>query len=63
MSDVTVEIAADMGNTSATINDATTSIDGLGDAASSASGDLNQADSDAGGRAAGGRVADRKSVV
>ncbi|MFD4527860.1 hypothetical protein ACFWP7_28800 [Streptomyces sp. NPDC058470] len=40
-----------MGNTSATINDATTSIDGLGDAASSASGDLGQADSQAGGLA------------
>jgi hypothetical protein len=51
MSDVTVEIAADMGNTSATINDATTGLDGLGDAASSASGDLGQADSEAGGLA------------
>ena len=51
MSDVTVEITADMGNTSATINDAATSVDGLGDAASSASGDLNQADSEAGGLA------------
>lgn len=51
MSDVTVEIGADIGNTSATINDATTSIDGLGDAASSASSDLNQADSEAGGLA------------
>lgn len=51
MSDVTVEIAADMGNTSATINDATASIDGLGDAASSASADLGQAESEAGGLA------------
>lgn len=47
--EVTIEIAADMGNTSATINDAAGSLGTLDDAAASASDGLGQADSEAGG--------------
>jgi len=53
MADVTIDIDANMGNTSATINDASNSLDDLGDAANSAGGDLDQAGNsaqDAGGR-------------
>ena len=41
MADVTIDIDANMGNTSATINDAANSLDGLGDAANAAGGDLD----------------------
>ncbi len=49
--DVKIEIAADMGNTSATINDAADGLDRIGDAAGTASSDLGQADNQAGGLA------------
>jgi hypothetical protein len=51
MPDVTIEVAADMGNTSATIDDAADSVEKLGDAAGDAGGDLGQADGEAGGLA------------
>lgn len=51
MPDVTIEVAADMGNTSATIDDAAGSVEKLGDAAGDAGGDLGQADGQAGGLA------------
>ncbi|NEB00631.1 hypothetical protein [Streptomyces sp. SID13726] len=51
MADVTIEVAADMGNTSATIDDAAESVEKLGDAAGDAGGDLGQADGQAGGLA------------
>ncbi|MFJ6386453.1 hypothetical protein ACIQJT_02470 [Streptomyces sp. NPDC091972] len=51
MADVTIEVAADMGNTSATIDDAADSVERLGDAAGDTGADLGQADSQAGGLA------------
>ncbi|WP_086809801.1 hypothetical protein [Streptomyces reticuliscabiei] len=49
--EVKIEIAADMGNTSATIDDAASGLDKLDDAATSASDGLGQADGEAGGLA------------
>jgi hypothetical protein len=54
VADVTIDIDANLGNTSATIQDATNSLDGLGDAANSASGDWSNAGSEAQGF--GGRM-------
>ncbi|MEV6174875.1 hypothetical protein AB0L99_42555 [Streptomyces sp. NPDC051954] len=51
MPDVMIEVAADLGNTSATIDDAAGSVEKLGDAAGDAGSDLGQADSQAGGLA------------
>ncbi|MDQ0829545.1 hypothetical protein QF032_001389 [Streptomyces achromogenes] len=49
--EVKIEIAADMGNTSATLDDAANSLDKIDDAATSASDGLGQADTESGGLA------------
>lgn len=51
MADVTIEVAADMGNTSATMDDAADSVEKIGDAAEDTSASLGEADGQAGGLA------------
>lgn len=53
MADVTIDIDANMGNTSATINDAANSLDTLGNAANTAGGDLDGVGNSANGAEGG----------